>query len=261
VTNVNGSDDGWSTGGFPVPARPPIPGYPDPGSAALPDATRQGWYPDGQPAPLAGWPEYPSPQYSALSQSPQPPYPQQPYPPQPYLQPPYPQQPYPPPVGPAGYPAYPPPAGYPGYPAYPALAGRPGTATGAAVLAFVAGGADLIGALITFLALAAVSGSASSAWSSGASVAGVGAVAAGGVLIAGGVRMLRGLPALLYVGAGLTVAVALYWYAMGGRLDDAAGQAAFRVYPTIYVALVAVMVGLAASRSARQWRPDGPRHG
>jgi hypothetical protein len=129
------------------------------------------------------------------------------------------------------------------------------------VLAFIAAGFDLIGSLITFFALAAVSGSTSSVWSSGASVAGLGALAAGGALIGGGVRTLRGLPALLYVGAGLTVAVALYWYAISSRADDAGGRVALTFYPTIYVALVAVMVGLALSPSARQWRPAGPRHG
>jgi hypothetical protein len=140
-------------------------------------------------------------------------------------------------------------------------AARPGTVTGAAVLAFIAGGFDLIGALIMLLALTAAAGPTDSFWSSGVSIATLGAAAAGAALIAGGVRMLRGLPALLYVGAGLTVAVALYWFAVAADIDDPAGRAGLRVYPMLYVALVVVMAGLALSRSARQWRPDGPRHG
>lgn len=171
------------------------------------------------------------------------------------------------PYGPGPYGGYPPPgAGYPGHP-YPAPAyaygapppSRPGTLVGAAVLAFITGGLDVMGGIFTMF-LDAMSPLVSDLWwAQWLWVVTLVSLVCGGLLIGGGVVAMRGPTTLLLVGAAGTAAIAVYWLAViGAPSGDYRPFAALRVYPAIYLALCAVMVGLALAPTARGWRPDRP---
>jgi len=207
-----------------VDAQPPIAGYPQPGSSAVTGDSAAA-DPYAAPNPYAVADPYSAENPFAPSH----------------------------PAGGWGQPgqyAYPP-AAYGPAPGY-GRPQRPGTVVGAAVLAFVTGGLDLIGSLASlgFLTGAVLFGDdwrVRYLWA-----ATVLSVIAGGLLIAGGVTMLRGRPALLLAGGVATAAVAVFW--LGSFGTDRLNLTGMVVtYGLLYLALAVVMVALAYSTSARQW--------
>lgn len=169
-----------------------------------------------------------------------------------------------PPMQPPGYPtaAYPPsarpsyiaplPWGYPappyqpGYPQPGALA-RPGQVIAAAVLAYIDAGLLILAGALLLLGASLISGIDSSAGSDNSGVTaelivdGLLNLVAAGLLIAGGVGVTGRSPTgrvLLTVGAGICVALGVYWLIRSQSISGAVLVLLFTALPVIGVALI-----------------------
>jgi hypothetical protein len=169
-------------------------------------------------------------------------------------------------------PAYPGYSGYPGYPPPPppvpagyARAGlRPGSVTSAAALSFAAAALMIMAALLLIASAAALNnlgdlGTGTSSYPTDGELAVDGLVdlAAAALLVAGGVKLLARNPAgrtLIYLGAGVIAANALYWLLRVDALFDL-------FWVVVFCAPVATAVCLAASATTRSWlsRPGEQR--
>ncbi|WP_448613084.1 hypothetical protein [Modestobacter sp. URMC 112] len=159
----------------------------------------------------------------------------------------------PPPAYPPAAFGYPPPAWGPA-PRAPSGPSRPGTTIAAAVLAFVLALLTLFGTVyaMVFSALLAVTRRSAGGLGPWISLVHLGLVAA---LVAGGVLVLGGRRAWLLAAAAAEVALSVYWAVV---LDAAAlpglGGGVFGV-PVVFAVLAAASAALAATPSARTWRP------
>ncbi len=161
-------------------------------------------------------------------------------------------------VGP-GYPAAPGypgsyeaagPPGYgvpPGYPLVPTHSPRPGGAVAAAVLGYIQAGFVLMGAIPLF---AGAAGSEFVGAGIGGELTAVAILAAiaGGLLIAGATMVLNRKPALMKVGAGLSILISVYFVV---RLSDLAFSVLW--LPVAYAVLPTLSVALSAGRDVRSW--------
>ncbi len=196
---------------------------------------------DPYAAPVQPLPGFPPPAYQQPGYQ-QPGYPHPGYPQPGYQQPGY----------PLGYGAQgPPPYGVPfGYQMVPMVAPRPpkpGGAVAAAVLGYIQSGFVLIGGLALF------SGAAGFEILDGRiggelTVIAILAVIAGGLLVAGATTLLNRKPALLNVGAALSLVISLYFII---RLSDFEFGVVW--VPIIYAVLPILIIALAAGREVRSW--------
>ena len=156
--------------------------------------------------------------------------------------------------GPGGYPlspAYGVPPGYqlvPIYPMPPPRPLRPGGAVAAAVLGYVQSGFVLIGSIALFTGAAGFQAVGTRISGELTTVAVI-ALIAGALLIAGATTLLNRKPALLTVGASLSIAISIYFVI---RLSDFVLDVAVWV-PILYAVLPILMIALSAGTQVRAW--------
>ena len=147
-------------------------------------------------------------------------------------------------AGPVGYQV---PAGYQIVPMYPARPPKPGGAVAAAVLGYIQAGFVLIGGLSLFSGAAGFE-ILDTRLGGELTVVAILAVIAGGLLVAGATTLLNRRPALLNVGAALSLVISIYFVVRLSHLE-------FGVVwvPVIYAVLPVLAIALAAGREVRAW--------
>lgn len=244
---------GWDSGnqdpnaGYPNPSYPAqdqYGGYPQAGY--LQGETPKSDYPQPgysqQGYPQAGYPQtaaYPQPGY------PQQGYPQQGYPPAGYPQPGYPQPGFPQPGYPQG-----------AYNLLPAKPPKPGSVKGAAVLAFVQSGFVIVGGIYTFgggAILSDVEFNDTTGLGTQIIILGVLSLLAGGLLIAGGVSAFNRKFTLLLAGAGLSLALSVWWIIMITAYDIPVLTSGFLVLAIVFAVMPILSIALLLGSTSQRW--------